>query len=132
MTPPLVLLEQASLALHCRQAPRAEAACRDAALQIAVHTRLTLQPGKMVFELTAAGIDKGAAVGMLMAEAPMRNGRPLFVGDDQTDEAGFRAAFDLGGCGILVGAPRETLASYRLADVDRARGWLEDAMRMRA
>ena len=131
---PAVLVEEKplGLALHFRQAPQAEVACHDAALQIAARTQLTLQPGKMVIELKMAGIDKGEAVRVLMAEAPMRDGRPVFVGDDQTDEAGFRAAVKLGGCGVLVCALRDTIASYRLAGVDQTLRWLQDAIRIRA
>jgi trehalose 6-phosphate phosphatase len=49
------------------------------------------------------------------------------VGDDLTDEHAFEAAAVLGGCGILVGAPRATAAAWRLADVAAAAAWLEGA-----
>jgi trehalose 6-phosphate phosphatase len=78
--------------------------------------------------LKIAGSDKGAAVRILMAENPMRRGRPLFVGDDETDEAGFRAVAELGGAGILVGERRLTFAAYQLSGVDRTLSWLEEAI----
>jgi trehalose 6-phosphate phosphatase len=40
---------------------------------------------------------------------------PVFIGDDVTDEAGIRAASDLGGFGIRVGGG-DSVARYRLDD----------------
>jgi trehalose 6-phosphate phosphatase len=127
---PGILVEEKplGLALHFRQAPAAEGECRQAALAIAARTGLALQPGKMVIELKTAGADKGTAMRVLMSESPLREGRPLFVGDDETDEAGFRAAADLGGAGILVGELRPTAAAFYLPGVDQTLGWLEEAV----
>jgi len=49
------------------------------------------------------------------------------VGDDLTDEHAFAAAAALSGAGVLVGAPRETAARWRLPDVASVAGWLEAA-----
>ncbi len=57
----------------------------------------------MVAELRPAGADKGAALRRLMAEPPFAGARPVFVGDDLTDEHAFEAAAALGGEGVLVG-----------------------------
>ena len=46
------------------------------------------------------------------------------LGDDLTDEDGFRAAEALGGFGVLVGPPRETAARYGLPDVAAVLAWL--------
>ncbi len=53
---------------------------------------------------------------------------PVFVGDDLTDEHGFRAARALGGVSILVGPPRPTYADMRLESVAAVRQWLETAL----
>jgi trehalose 6-phosphate phosphatase len=111
-------------ALHYRQAPDAGPACDALAERVAEGTGFSIQHGKMVVELRALGADKGDAVRRFMAEAPMAGTRPIFVGDDLTDEAGFRAAGELGGWGILVGGPRPTAARYRLADVGEVHAWL--------
>jgi len=55
----------------------------------------------------------------------MRGARPVFMGDDLTDEPGFEAAAKLGGAGILVGPARPTRARYRLESVATAIAWLE-------
>lgn len=125
-TIPGLLVEEKPLGigLHYRGAPRAEAAARTLAERLAADTGLTLQRGKMVFELRAPG-DKGAAIAALMAVPPFADSRPVFLGDDLTDEAGFAAVARLGGAGVLVGPARLTHARYRLPDVAAARRWLE-------
>lgn len=127
---PGVLVEEKpfGVAIHYREAPEAAEACEALALELEARTSLTLQPGKMVFELRARGGDKGTVVGALMRQPPMAGTIPLFMGDDLTDEAGFRAALTLGGGGILVGPMRTTEARYRLADVDAALDWLEQLL----
>ena len=49
-----------------------------------------------------------------MAEPAFAGARPVFMGDDLTDEHGFAAAAALGGAGVLVGPARESAARYRL------------------
>jgi trehalose 6-phosphate phosphatase len=127
---PGVIVEEKPLgvALHYRLAPDSEIACHDAAKQVAVAIGLTLQFGKMVVELKPPDGDKGRALHHFMAESPFRDGRrPVFVGDDLTDEHAFVAARDLGGAGVLVGPERPTAAKFRLADVDAVRCWLQAA-----
>jgi trehalose 6-phosphate phosphatase len=65
----------------------------------------------------------------MMAEPTFAGARPLFVGDDLTDEDAFVAAAGLGGGGILVGPPRETAARWRLEGVPAASRWLAEAAR---
>lgn len=115
------------VALHYRAAPSAERHCRTLAERLAESSGLSLQPGKMVFELRVPGADKGAALRAFMAAPPMQGTRPIFLGDDVTDEDAFAAAVALGGHGILIGPPRPTAADYRLPDVAAARLWLEQA-----
>lgn len=124
---PAILVEPKpyGAALHYRQAPQAEAACRFLVVDLASRFGLGLQAGKMVFELRIAGADKGTAVTTLLAEPPMSGSAPIFIGDDQTDEAGFAAAARLGGAGILVGPERPSAARFRLDDVDATLDWLE-------
>lgn len=111
-------------ALHYRLAPEAGPACDALADTLAGRYGFTLQLGKMVCELRTQGADKGDAVRRFLAEPPMAGTPPLFVGDDLTDEAGFAAAEQLGGVGILVGATRETAARFGLPDVAAVHRWL--------
>lgn len=113
------------VALHYRGEPQAERACRDLAVAVARSSGLSLQAGKMVFELRAPGADKGSALRALLDDPAMRGTLPVFIGDDDTDEAAFIAAAELGGAGILVGPMRPTAARYRLESVDATLDWLE-------
>ena len=126
---PAVVVEEKpfGVAVHFRLAPEAEEACRFAANEVAKQSGMVVQPGKMVFELKPSGATKGGALRGFMAEPPFLTTRPVFLGDDLTDEHGFEAAADLGGAGILVGEERATAALYRLPDVRAVRAWLSAA-----
>ncbi|TKD50304.1 trehalose-phosphatase [Sphingomonas baiyangensis] len=115
--------------LHYRMAPQHEAAALEIAEQLAADHGLHLQPGKMMIELRAAAGDKGTAIRHLMQTEPFAGTKPIFMGDDVTDEDGFRAVAEMGGAGVLVGAPRDTAAGWHLPDVDAVRAWLAEAVR---
>jgi len=115
------------IALHFRQAPEREREALAFVDALAERYGLAPQHGKMVAELRAPGADKGDALRALMREPRFVGARPLFVGDDLTDEHAFAAAAALGGAGILVGPARETAARYRLASVRAVADWLEAA-----
>ena len=123
----LVEVKPLGVALHFRRCSSAEAACVSLASALAEIHELDLQPGKMMIEVRAGGGDKGTAIRLLMREPGMVGTRPVFMGDDLTDEPGFAAAAELGGAGILVGGPRESAALYRLDSVDDTLAWLEVA-----
>lgn len=112
------------IALHYRQAPQEEARAGALMAELAQMAGLALQEGKMVFELRPPGADKGDALRAFMAEPDFAGARPIFVGDDMTDEHAFAAAEALDGAGILVGPPRPTAASWRLDDVTAVIDWL--------
>lgn len=114
-----------SAGLHYRQAPDSGDQALRLARDLAASTGLTLQPGHMVVELRTPGSDKGGAVTAFMAEAPFAGATPVMLGDDLTDEAGFRAAEALGGFGVLVGPQRETAARFGLGGVPDVMDWLE-------
>ena len=127
--PGLVLEEKvASLALHYRQAPEAEAGVLDASRRIAEAHGLALQAGAMVSELRTPGPGKGDALIGILADKPFAGASPVMVGDDLTDEAAFAAAAQMGGYGVLVGAERPTAARYRLDGVQAVMDWLLEAV----
>ena len=66
--------------------------------------------GKAVFEIKRAGVSKGAAVRKLMACAPFAGRKPVFIGDDATDETVFAELPSLGGAGFSVQRPFVGLA----------------------
>lgn len=123
---PGLLLEDkgATLAVHYRKVPSLGAyLSRLLKGVLALHPSLQVQRGKYVFELKPGGFDKGTAIRDLMAMPPFAGRRPVFIGDDLTDEHGFKVVNKMGGLSIKVGNGR-TCAQYRLANVDAVRGWL--------
>jgi trehalose 6-phosphate phosphatase len=120
----LVEEKPAGIALHYRQAPdQADAACRFMEA-LAGERGWSVQHGRMVVELRPDGATKGDALRAFMTEPEFAAARPVFVGDDLTDEHGFEAAARLGGAGVLVGPPRPTAARYRLDSVAAVADWL--------
>lgn len=73
-----------------------------------------LQAGRGVAEFRPANADKGSAIRRLMGKAPFSGRRPVFIGDDLADEAGFLVVNSLGGISIKVG-PGESAAPFSLA-----------------
>ena len=117
----------AGIALHYRLAPSEGERALAFMTELGREHDLAVQQGKMVVELRPKGADKGDALRAFMAEPDFAGARPVFVGDDLTDEHGFEAAAALGGAGVLVGAQRESAALYRLTDVAAVADWLNEA-----
>ena len=85
--------------------------------------QLALKRGKRVIEIKLAGADKGAASAAFLDEPPFRGRRPVFIGDDSTDEHGFSIVNASHGISVKVGAGN-TAARYRLPDVRAVVAWL--------
>jgi trehalose 6-phosphate phosphatase len=118
-----------ALALHWRNAPAsADAVTAFAYAQLPHLPGVRLQPGNHVIEFVTDAHDKGSALVDLMAQSPFKGRRPLFVGDDLTDEHGFSAAARLGGAGILVGTRQHSHARFALADIAAVHDWLRAAL----
>jgi len=120
-------MKPGGMALHYRQAPELEDLCLATMGQaLALAEDMTLLRGKMVVELKPRRAGKGLAIRSFLDEAPFRQRRPWFFGDDVADEAGFEVVQGLGGVAVKVGAG-ETLAAHHLADPDAVRHWLAAA-----
>ncbi len=115
-----------NLALHWRAAPESAASIHALAeAHLPGIDGYRMQPGDHVLELVPAGIDKGRALRLLLQEAPFRGRRPVFVGDDLTDEYGFDAANALGGWSVLVGERTSSQAIYALENPAAVHAWLD-------
>jgi trehalose 6-phosphate phosphatase len=111
-----------AIAVHYRAVPDAAGEVRRVAAELQGESAdaLMVLDGKMVVELVPAGRDKGTAIRELSRAPPFAGRRPVFLGDDVTDEAGFRAVNELCGVSIRVGErDRPTAARYRLDNVVR-------------
>lgn len=125
---PGILLEDKgySLALHYRLAPHAEKAIYEAVSLIRAdlpNAPIEVLPGKCVCEIKQSGFDKATGVRELMNHEPFRGRRPIFIGDDVTDESVFAAMPDLGGLAFSVGRHAQGVAGHfdKPSDV---RAWL--------
>jgi trehalose 6-phosphate phosphatase len=102
-----------SVALHYRQAPHLGHEIRDAVSAVCARfasTAIEILPGKSVVEVKQPSFNKGTAVRELMQHAPFKGRRPIFIGDDVTDEAAFAVMPEFGGVGFSVGREVEGIA----------------------
>jgi trehalose 6-phosphate phosphatase len=119
-----------TLALHYRSIPQQEPEIRRAVQCLAQRESeaLRLIAGKMVLELQPRHYDKGAVIAAFFGAPPFRGRRPVFIGDDTTDEDGFAEVNRRGGVSIRVGdRSAATAAAYALPSVAEVRRWLATA-----
>src|SRR6476619_146156 len=114
---PGILLEDKgySLALHYRLAPHAEKAIYAAVSLIRAdlpNAPIEVLPGKCVCEIKHSGFTKATGVHELMTHEPFRGRRPLFIGDDVTDESVFAIMPDLDGLAFSVGRRAKGVAAH--------------------
>ena len=114
---PGILLEDKgySLALHYRLAPYAETAIREAIALIQSDLPdepIEVLPGKCVFEVKHSAFNKASGVRALMARGPFSGRRPLFIGDDVTDESVFEIMPEFHGTAFSVGQRVRSVAGH--------------------
>lgn len=116
----------ASLALHYRHRPEAGDILEPelTALIDEYPETLELHQGKFVFEIKGQGYDKGVALERFLAAPPFADRCPVFIGDDRTDEDGFRIVNAHQGLAIKVGTG-ESIAASRLTDPKAVHEWLD-------
>ncbi len=122
-----VLIEDkgCSVAIHWRLAPQEKdfaLAMAKATLE-ALGTDYRVQYGKAVAEILPSAAGKGKVIEQFLHEAPYKGRKPIFVGDDLTDENGFKTVNAYGGLSIRIGAG-ETIAKKRLGTPADLRHWL--------
>jgi trehalose 6-phosphate phosphatase len=114
---PGILLEDKgySLALHYRLAPRAEKAIHEAICLIRADlpdAATEVLPGKCVFEIKRSGFTKASGVRELMRHPPFNGRKPIFMGDDVTDESVFAIMPDMDGLAFSVGRRVKGVAGH--------------------
>jgi trehalose 6-phosphate phosphatase len=114
---PGILLEDKgySLALHYRLAPHAEKAIYEAVSLIRADlpsAPIEVLPGKCVCEIKHSGFTKASGVRELMTHEPFKGRRPLFIGDDVTDETVFAIMPDFDGLAFSVGRHAHGVAGH--------------------
>src|SRR5438105_3150248 len=114
---PGILLEDKgySLALHYRLAPHAEKAIYAAVSLIRAdlpNAPIEVMPGKCVCEIKHSGFNKASGVIELMTHDPFKGRRPIFIGDDVTDESAFAIMPELRGLAFSVGRRAKGVVSH--------------------
>jgi trehalose 6-phosphate phosphatase len=115
-----------SLALHYRLVPQSGASVHAAAVAVCAdypQYALDVLDGKFVVEVKPSGFNKGTGIRELMKSAPFRGRRPIFIGDDVTDEAAFAVLPEFDGIGFSVGRELPGVAGFFQAPSD-VRAWL--------
>ena len=95
-----------SLALHFRLAPEKTDTVCAAVDKICAELppgEVEILPGKFVVEIKPVGVNKADAVRELMTYPPFAQRKPIFIGDDTTDEPVFGVISQFGGLGFSVG-----------------------------
>jgi trehalose 6-phosphate phosphatase len=115
-----------SLAVHFRLAPHVAELMQRSIIDIArpLGTNYHIQSGKMLFEIKPRGFNKATAIKAFMKEAPFSGRKPVFVGDDLTDQDGFAMVEAQGG--ISIGVGDAVFGQYYLENVTAVRGWLDE------
>lgn len=104
-----------SLALHYRLAPQAEKAIYAVVSLIEsefADVPVEILPGKYVCEVKRSGFTKASGVRELMAQQPFAGRRPMFVGDDVTDESAFAIMPEFDGMAFSVGKEARGVAGH--------------------
>jgi alpha,alpha-trehalase len=120
-----------SIAAHYRnvkasEVPRVERAVSEVAGR---RPELRRIDGKKVYELVPnIDWDKGKAVLWLLQQLGLEraNARPIYIGDDRTDEDAFRALGQRGVSILVTEEPRSTAASYSLRDPQEVERFLRE------
>ena len=115
----------AALAVHFRQCSELGGTVLEFLDKLAGEVGLAVQRGKMVAELKDARHDKGRGIADLLARPPFAGRKPVFIGDDLTDESGFLFVNAQGGISVRAGAVRTaTSAHYCLGEPAEVRAEL--------
>jgi trehalose 6-phosphate phosphatase len=121
-----------SVALHYRLAPDKKRAIEDAVAAICGELpagTVEILPGKAVIEIKKSGFNKGTALRALMTQQPFAGRKPIFIGDDVTDEAAFAVVPEFDGLAISVGRMVPGVAQ-RFETAGDVRRWLERIARI--
>ncbi len=107
-----------SIAIHFRAAPSLENKIKKYVSQLLEgEQNFDFIKGNKVIEIKPNFLNKGTAISNFMNEEPFLKKLPVFIGDDTTDEDGFKYVNSIQGISIKVGENKNSLAKYKLKSV---------------
>jgi len=119
----------AIVAIHTRAAPEhldAVVAAAEEALPELDNYRIIA--GHAGLELVPIGVAKAAAIEKFMSMAPFAGRKPVFIGDDTSDESGFEQVNKVGGQSIRVKPNGPTAARETLPNVAAVHDWIRQTI----
>lgn len=119
-----------ALAVHFRRQPHKEALVDryiDELMAQLPDGRIRIIKGSCVRELQPLGVDKGTALARFMQNSPFTGRRPVYMGDDTTDEDAFAWINANGGLSVKVGEGK-TCARERLSSTGEVLAFLQSQL----
>ena len=115
-----------TFAIHYRSAPELEDKLSGLVNQWVAGAGRDLEIifGKKVIEIKPPGFNKGTGLQYMMRHPPFSGRRPIFLGDDTTDEDALAVLPEFGGLGISVGLRRLPGAALAVDSPGKVRRWL--------
>jgi trehalose 6-phosphate phosphatase len=97
-----------SFTVHYRMAPSSERPVREIVKQLvdSVPIVVDIMDAHCAIEIKSPSFDKGGAIATFLSTLTFSGRKPIFVGDDTTDESGFALVSARGGLAYSVGRPR--------------------------
>ncbi len=93
--------------------------------------KLTFLKGKEVLEIKPLSHNKGTAISYFMRTKPFIKRRPVFIGDDVSDEDGFETVNKKGGWSVHVGNNKRSKANFFLPNVKSVHEMMKQLLKSR-
>ncbi len=93
--------------------------------------KLTFLKGKEVLEVKPLNHNKGTAISYFMRTKPFIKRRPIFIGDDVSDEDGFETVNKKGGWSVRVGNHKRSKANFFLPNVKSVHEMMKQLLKSR-
>ena len=93
--------------------------------------KLTFLKGKEVLEVKPLSHNKGTAISYFMRTKPFIKRRPIFIGDDVSDEDGFETVNKKGGWSVRVGNNKRSKANFFLPNVKSVHEMMKQLLKLR-
>ena len=116
-----------SFTVHYRLAPSAEWPLRNIVRELvdSFPIALDIMDAHYAIEIKSPSFDKGGAIASFLSTSTFSSRRPIFVGDDTTDESGFALVSARGGFAYSVGQSRPG-AIGAFPEPQAVRAWLAE------
>ena len=121
-----------SLTVHFRNSTIDRKEINKIIIELVKHEpKLTFLKGKEVLEVKPLSHNKGTAISYFMRTKPFIKRRPIFIGDDVSDEDGFETVNKKGGWSVRVGNNKRSKANFFLPNVKSVHEMMKQLLKTR-